>query len=95
MTTSTNNDAVENIRDIDEILDLPYSELSEEEIERVIQFRADVQTRDRLHDQAMKQLSDAIQEAADAHLRMANKAQQRLEELTAHAIARFEDVSNE
>lgn len=103
MTTSTKKEQTEIVeeptekpyRDINEIIDLPYSELTDEEIERVIQFRADNQTRDNLHNEAMKQISDAIDAAAAEHMRIANEAQQMLNDLTAHAIERFKDASDE
>ena len=90
MTTST----ADAPRDINELLDLPYSEMSEEEIELVIQFKADVQTRDALHNETMKKLDAHLQHAAEQNKRAADAAIERLNELTTHAIARFEDASN-
>lgn len=80
-------------RDINELLDLPYSEMTDEEIERVIQFKADVQTRDALFAAQNNAISEALTQAAAMHMDIANNAQARLNELTAHAIARYEKES--
>lgn len=90
MTTST----ADAPRDINELLDLPYSEMTEQEIELVIQFKADVQTRDALHNETMKKLDAHLQDVAQQNRRAADAAIERLNELTAHALERFKDASN-
>lgn len=90
MTTST----ADAPRDINELIDMPYSEMTEQEIELVIQFKADVQTRDALHSETMKKLDEHLQDAAAQNKRAADAAIERLNELTAHAIERFEDTTN-
>lgn len=89
MTTSSNSEE----RSIDELIDLPYSEMTDDEIERIVQYKADIRTRDALHDERMMEIHNTLQAAALANMEVANKAQARLEELTAHAIQRFEDAS--
>ena len=97
MTTSTNeleqNEDKPKERSINELLDLPYSEMTDEEIERVVQFKADVQTRDNLHNAQMQAISDTLMQAAQANLEVAQAATEQLNQLTAHAIARFENES--
>lgn len=107
MTTSTHNEVMdieqtedevvepEVVRSINELIDLPYSEMSEAEIELVIQFKADIQTRDNLYNAQMQMISETLQQAAKAHLDLANQASATLNELTTHAINRFNEATNE
>ena len=88
MTTSTNETSE---RGINELLDLPYSEMTDEEIERVVQFKADVQTRDNLHNAAMDAISNQLAEAAAINMEIAESAQKQLDDLTAHAIDRYKE----
>lgn len=88
MTTSTDNP-----RSIDEIIDLPYSELTEEEIELVIEFKVSVQTRDNLHNAAMKKLDEHLKQAAAENKRAADAAIERLDQLTANALNRYEETN--
>lgn len=80
-------------RTINELIDLPYSDMTEEEIERVIEFKAQNKARDAEHEARMTALHEALQESINIHRTMAEASQAKLEELTAHAIGRFEDVS--
>lgn len=45
--------------DVNRLLDRPYSELSDEEIEAVIDFRASVKARDRSHAERLQAIRDA------------------------------------
>lgn len=81
-------------RSLDLLLKLPYSEMTEEEIERVIEYRAEIKKRDDEHAEKMQMLKDAMNEEIEIHKDMANKAQTVLDELTAHAINRFNEVSD-
>lgn len=81
-------------RGINDLIDLPYSEMTEEEIELVVEFKASVKARDAQHAEAMKVLQDGINAEIAIHQEMANKAMDTLNALTKHAINRFEDASN-
>ena len=81
-------------RSINELIDLPYSEMTEEEIELVVEFKASVKARDAQHEEAMKILQEGINAEIAIHQEMADKAQTTLDEMTKHAINRFEDASN-
>lgn len=80
-------------RDINKLLDLPYSEMTEEEIERVIEFRAEVKTRDAQFEQTLK----AIKEASDAQLKVmqeqAEKDAERQDALLQASIERMQKAS--
>lgn len=89
MTTSTNEAQK---RTIDDIIDLPYSELTNEEIDMLVQYKADKQTRDNLHSQQIQAIENALQENIAANQAIADYAKQRLDELTSHAIQRYEDA---
>lgn len=84
----------ESPRDIDVLLNLDYSEMSEEEIRIVVEYRANIIARDREHQERMNMLREHMAEQAAIHREMAEDAQKRLDELTRHAIDRFESESN-
>lgn len=81
-------------RKIDEIIDLPYSELTDEEIESLVEFKAECKTRDALYSEQMRMIQDNLAEMARANQEIAEKAERQLQELTQHAIKRFEVASN-
>lgn len=45
--------------DVNKLLDRPYSELTDEEIEAVIEFRASVKARDKAHAERLQAIRDA------------------------------------
>lgn len=50
--------------DVNRLLDRPYSELSDEEIEAVIDFRASVKARDKAHAERLQAIRDASERIA-------------------------------
>ena len=82
-------------RKIDDIIDLPYSELTDEEIESIIDFKAACKSRDEMHSERMRLIQENLAEITRINKEIADKAQKQLENLTQHAINRFEEVSNE
>lgn len=90
MKTSTDNEVKE--RSIDELIDLPYSEMTDDEIERIIQYKADIQTRDALHNETMKEIHDTLQTCIERNNEVAENAQNALDALTAQAMKRYEDA---
>lgn len=101
MTTSTDTEveAMENQetekreRSIDELYDLPYSEMTEEEIERIVQYKADKQTRTALYNEQIQQISDTLEEVRRVNMEAAQQAMEQLDQMTAHTIQRFKDAS--
>lgn len=81
-------------RDLDKLLNLEYSEMTEEEIGIVIEYKAAILARDREHDERMEMLRVHMDEQAAINMAIAESAQNTLDELTRHAIGRFEDESN-
>lgn len=79
-------------RDINELIDLPYSEMSDEEIELVVEFKANVKARDAEHEARMAALHETMAESAAANAAIAQKADALLTELTAHAVQRYKEV---
>ena len=59
MTTESNEPI-----DVNRLLDRPYSELSDEEIEAVIDFRASVRARDKAHAERLQAIRDASERIA-------------------------------
>lgn len=81
-------------RSLDLLLTLSYSEMTDEEIERVIEYRAEIKKRDDEHDEKMAILENGMREEIAIHQDMADKAQAVLDRLIDHAIERFEDETN-
>lgn len=50
--------------DVNKLLDRPYSELADEEIEAVIEFRASVKARDKAHAERLQAIRDASERIA-------------------------------
>ena len=59
MTTESNEPI-----DVNRLLDRPYSELTDEEIEAVIDFRASVRARDKAHAERLQAIRDASERIA-------------------------------
>lgn len=79
MTTSTNETVEE--RSLDKLLSLSYSEMSNEEIERVVEYKAKVKAEQEQHAaqlQAMEQRSQAICEQLKTQYEEAKQAQQAM-----------------
>lgn len=67
--------------DVNKLLDKPYSELTDEEIEAVIDFKASVKARDRMHAeclQAIKDTSDRLIAQQQKQVQAAHDAQDAL-----------------
>lgn len=79
MTTSTNETMEE--RSLDKLLSLSYSEMTDEEIERVVEYKAKVKAEQEQHAaqlQAMEQRSQAICEQLKTQYEEAKQAQQAM-----------------
>lgn len=73
-------------RTINELMDLSYSEMSDEEIERVIEFRAYNKARDSEFAKRMEQQRIENERIRAINLEIAETAQKQLEAMTAQAI---------
>lgn len=82
------------MRKIDQLIDLPYSEMTDEEIELVVEWKASVKARD----DAFRQQRDeqrAYNEAMLAVLKTtAATAQNQLDDLVQQALDRLRSVDN-
>lgn len=81
-------------RDINELIDLEYSEMTDEEIGIVVEFKANVIARDAEHEKQMQMLHDHLEEQARINMEAAKDTSDLLDRLTRHAIDRFESESN-
>lgn len=79
-------------RGINELIDLPYSDMTEEEIELVVEFKAAVKARDAEHEARMEALHETMAQSAAANAEVAHKADNLLTELTAHAVERYREA---
>lgn len=67
--------------DVNKLLDKPYSELTDVEIEAVIEFKANVKARDMAHEerlQAIKEATDRLVAQQQKQVQMARDAQDTL-----------------
>lgn len=81
-------------RSLDLLLTLSYSDMTDEEIERVIDYRAEIKKRDDEFESRMALQKESLDAMIAIHEDMANKAQTALDAMTAHAIDRYNEVSN-
>lgn len=91
MADETNEQVENKPRSIDEIIDLPYSELSDEEIELVINFKTEVRLRDAEHEQKMQVLNDAVAAMIETNQTIANENRASLNTLVSAALSRLEN----
>lgn len=77
-------------RTIDELVDLPYSEMTEEEVELIVEWKATNKARDEEHRRRMDALQAHFAEEIAIHRQAAAESKAVLDNLTAAAIARLE-----
>lgn len=80
-------------RTIDELVDLPYSEMTEEEVELIIEWKAANKVRDEEHRRRMDALQAHFAEEIAIHRQAAAESKAVLDNLTAAALARLEAVN--
>ena len=76
-------------RTIDELVDLPYSEMTEEEIELLVEWNAANRARDEEHQRRMDALQAHFAEEIAIHRQAAAESKAVLDNLTAAALARL------
>lgn len=86
MTTESNNTET---RTISELIDgdVPYSEMTPEEIEKVIEFRAKVKADSEAYQEAMRVHKETAERVIEAHTNAANTAKSDFERLCAGILA--------
>lgn len=82
-------------RSIDELIDLPYSEMTDDEIERVIEFKAACKARDETHKAQIAAIESHMQEISATHKALADKLEASLQAQTEYALRRLADESQE
>ena len=80
-------------RTIDELVDLPYSEMTEEEVELIVEWKAANKARDEEHQRRMDALQAHFAEEIAIHRQAAAESKAVLDNLTAAALARLEAVN--
>lgn len=88
MTTGSNN------IDVNKLLDKPYSELTEEEIEAVIEFRAGVIARDQAHAERLKSIQDAGDKLVAQQEAQAQEARDSQNTLLQASLARLAKLNS-
>ena len=82
-------------RSINELLHLSYAEMTDDEIERVIEFKAACKARDETHKARIAAIENHMQEISNIHKAMADKLEASLQAQTEYALRRLADESQE
>lgn len=80
-------------RSIDELADLPYSEMTEAEIDLMVEFRASCIARDEAHTKAMEAIHAHSREMAAIAREKADAAKSALDEMVEQSRKLFEEAS--
>ena len=80
-------------RTIDELVDLPYSEMTEEEVELIVEWKAANKARDEEHQRRMEALQAHFAREIAIHRQAAAESKAVLDNLTAAALSRLEAVN--
>ena len=80
-------------RSIDETIDLPYNELTEEEIDNLVEYKAARKAQETFFEEQRKAQAAHNEEVRQIHLNMATKHRTNLERLTEMALNRLESES--
>lgn len=78
-------------RTIDELIDLQYSEMTDDEIERLIDWKAEIKARDEQYKKQQEELAAMMAEKAAANKAAADSSMELLNKLCAAAIKRCDD----
>lgn len=81
-------------RDINKLLNLSYSEMTDEEIETVIEYKVSQQVESQEYRERMEIAQSESDQAVEVLKAKAEADTAFLQQLTQHAISRFEDVTN-
>lgn len=73
-------------RSINELIDLPYNEMTQEEAERVINYKAAILARDAEYSETCKRQKETLRKIAEIHQEAANEALNTLNLLTQNAL---------
>lgn len=79
-------------RDINQLIDLPYSEMTEEEIEIVIAAKAEQKARDDEYEKRMQLAKETSDQIIAIHKEAAEHSQNVLDQLVANAMKLYEDA---
>lgn len=81
-------------RSIDKLYDLPYSEMTEEEVELIVEYKATIKARNEEYERQREMMDKALQEQIEIAKERSRNVQDTLDRLVAHAIGRYEEASN-
>lgn len=79
-------------RDINQLIDLPYSEMTDEEIEIVIAAKAAQKAREEEHEKRMQIAKETSDQIIAIHKEAAEHSQNVLDRLVANAMKLYEDA---
>lgn len=80
--------------DVNKLLDKPYSELTEEEIEAVIKFKAGIIARDQAHAERLKAIQDAGDKLVKQQEAQAQEARDSQNTLLQASLARLAKLND-
>lgn len=82
-------------RTISELFDLSYSDMTDDEIDRLVAYKVEQASKQQLYKEQIEIAQQAMQTVISNNYEAAEYAKNKLDELTAHAIDRFKEASNE
>lgn len=92
MTTSMDKDQIKE-RSLDVLLNLPYSELDDGELERVIEWKSNERFKEKQAESERRILQDHLDELTDIARNEAAATAKRQEDMRLRAMERFEKAS--
>lgn len=89
MTEEKSKGAAPKERDMDTLLNLPYSEMTDEEIERVVDYKVNIKMRDADYQVLLKKRDETAKQVIAIHQKMLEDTEAALQARQDSAIARF------
>ncbi len=89
----TTTETITNERSLDELLNLTYAEMTDDEIERVVDYRAQIKARDTIYSQTLKSINETGQmlyNEAKMQREQAENSQNTLLELSLKRLSQYE-----
>lgn len=92
--TTENSETTAKPRSIDELYPLPYSEMTEEEIERVVEFKANLQARNKANAERLEAITAASKAMIEQNEKQYQEAKAAQDKLLSFSLERLAKVNS-
>lgn len=92
--TTENNETVAKPRSIDELYPLPYSEMTEEEIEIVVEYKADMQAQSKANAERLEAIMTASKAMIEQNEKQYQEAKAMQDKLLSFSLKRLAKVNS-